>query len=49
MIKKEYLQPAVTIVHVVTKGTILTGSANGTGANVTWNGDEQSFGDYFGS
>ena len=47
MIKKEYLQPEVDVVHLAAEESIMTGSQNGTGANITWNGDSQDFGDFF--
>ncbi len=47
MLRKKYLTPEVCIVHLTPEACVLTGSQNGTGANVTWNGDEASFDDYF--
>lgn len=47
MMKKRYLQPEVDVVHLAEKESIMTGSQNGTGANVSWNGDEESFDEYF--
>ena len=47
MLRKEYLTPEVGIVHLTPESCVLTGSQNGTGANVTWNGDPESFDDYF--
>ena len=47
MLRKKYLTPEVDIVHLTPEACVLTGSQNGTGANVTWNGDEESFDDYF--
>lgn len=49
MIKKEYLQPEVDIVHLAVEESMMTGSPKGTGANVSWYGDEQSFDGFFGS
>ena len=49
MIKKEYLQPEVDVVHLAAEESIMTGSqtGTGTGANITWYGDSQDFDDFF--
>ena len=47
MIKKEYLQPEVDVVHLAAEESIMTGSQTGTGANITWNGSEEGFDDFF--
>ncbi len=49
MIKKDYLQPEVDIVHLAAEESIMTGSQNGTGANASWYGDEEGFDSFFGS
>ena len=48
MLKKVYLQPEVDVVHLTPEACVLTGSQNGTGANVTYD-SESSFDSFFGS
>lgn len=48
MLRKEYLTPEVDIVHLTPEACVLTGSQNGTGANVTYD-SESSFDSFFGS
>ncbi len=48
MLRKEYLTPEVGIVHLTPEACVLTGSQNGTGANVTYD-SESSFDSFFGS
>lgn len=49
MIKKEYLQPEVAIVHLAAEQTILTGSSivNVAGVDVAWSGVEEDFDAFF--
>lgn len=49
MIKKEYLQPEVVIVHLTAEQTILTVSQNAVGPEIIWDGGESSFDGFFGS
>ena len=46
MVKKEYLQPAVTIVNVVINAAILTGSLTGVGGQNLNNPSDLSGNDY---
>lgn len=48
MIKKEYLQPEVAVVHLVADQTILTGSiVHVIAADIAWNDSEDGFEDFF--
>ena len=49
MIKKEYLQPEVVVVHLTAEQTILTISQNAVGPDISWYGAEDSFNGFFGS
>ena len=51
MIKKEkYEEPAMEVISLASiQETMQSASASGTGANISWQGDEQSFDSFFGS
>ena len=48
MIKKEYLQPEVAVIHLTAEQTILTGSINNViAADIAWSDSEQTFDGFF--